>query len=70
MRGGAVAGDQGEGGCMRSIPVGGGARWGVVKTRRIGESAVVVVVDGVGVVSCFVVREEVGGETACIALLQ
>ena len=52
MRGGAVAGDQGEGGCMRSIPVGGGARWGVDEARRIGEGVVAAVVDGGNFVNC------------------
>ena len=46
MRGGDVVGDHGEGGCRRSIPVRGGARWGVVEVRRIGEGVVVVAVDG------------------------
>ena len=44
MRGGVVADDQGEGGCMRSIPVRGGARRDVVETRLIGDG--VVVIDG------------------------
>ena len=68
MRGGVVVGDQGEGGCMRSIPVGGGARWGVFKTRRIGDGVVVVVVDGGNFVSCCcVAREEVGGDVSRFA---
>ena len=37
MRGGVVAGDQGEGGRMRRVSDRGGARWSLVVARQIGE---------------------------------
>ena len=47
MRGGVVDGDQGEGGCRRIIPdSGGGVRWSVFGTRRIGERLVFTVGNG------------------------
>ena len=45
MRGGDVAGDQGEGGRTRRVSDRGGARWSLVVARLIGER-----------VSCFVIR--------------
>ena len=57
MRGGVVVGDQGEGGCRRSIPVSGGERWSVLEARRIDES-VVIVGDGVGWLDGGVTRVE------------
>ena len=43
---GDVVGDQGDGGCRRSIPDIGGAHCGVSEARRIGDSVVVVSVGG------------------------
>ena len=37
MRGGVVAGDQGDGGLMRRMPDRGGARWSLFVTLRMGE---------------------------------